>query len=129
MSELINVNVRPNDAPEYGLLDTDAGINSSVTREAIKQGVGQLLYKHLKAGGKVVVVDRQTKTVLHEVNIPPLNPERDNRNKQILRAALSYMFSNVDDLNDAMSDAHFPVAPFSEGEVENFAKSVGVELR
>ncbi len=44
---LIEVVVQPNGGQEYGLLDTDAGLTGSVTRSSIKQGVGQLLHKHL----------------------------------------------------------------------------------
>jgi hypothetical protein len=71
---LIEVVVQPNGGQEYGLLDTDAGLTGSVTRSSIKQGVGQLLHKHLDAGGKVVVRDRNTtKTVLEVVvNVPTL---------------------------------------------------------
>lgn len=49
------------------------------------------------------------------------------RHNDILRAALSYAYSNVDDINDAMSDLHLPVAPFTGEEIEDLQKMLGFD--
>lgn len=47
------------------------------------------------------------------------------RHNEILRAALSYAYSNVDDINDAMSDLHLPVAPFTGEEIADLQNMLG----
>jgi len=49
------------------------------------------------------------------------------RHNEILRAALSYAYSNVDDINDAMSDLHLPVAPFTGEEIADLQNMLGME--
>jgi hypothetical protein len=47
------------------------------------------------------------------------------RQHELLRAALSYVFSNIDDLNEARDEDE----PYSEGEVEALAKVFNIEIR
>lgn len=59
--------------------------------------------------------------------------ELTERQKELLRAALTYAFSNIDDLNDAAAfdddneDVHWD--GFSEEEVEALAKKFGIDIR
>lgn len=50
------------------------------------------------------------------------------RQQEILRVALSYAFSNVDDLNDAMRKACPPIAEFTEDEIANLSRTLGCDL-
>lgn len=66
------VKVRPNGGTEWCLMTTDGGLKSTYVRSAIKQGVGQLLHRHLEAGGKVVVTDAEEGgNILLEVVVNP----------------------------------------------------------
>ncbi len=64
------------------------------------------------------------------------------RQRQVLEAALSYAFSNADDLNDALADDTgeneprqvvlrngVKAEPFQEEEFEDLARLFGVEVR
>lgn len=49
------------------------------------------------------------------------------RQIDILQASLSYAYSNVNDINDAMSDLHLPVIPLTEDEIEDMQKMLGFD--
>jgi hypothetical protein len=64
------------------------------------------------------------------------------RQRQVLEAALSYAFSNADDLNDALADDtdedepgqvllrnHVVADSFREAEFEDLARLFGIEIR